>query len=90
MWPNSFVGWGNGFCNWGPSFGSGPWFLGWLFPLLFWGFIIYCFIMLAKMLFSRGQSNESDIALEMLRQRFASGEIDQQEFDTRKSILVSK
>lgn len=90
MWASNFLGWGNGFCNWGSSVGAGPWFIGWLFPLLFWGGIFYLFFLLIKQIFSRGQSNESDAALEIVRQRYASGEIDQQEFNARKSILASK
>jgi putative membrane protein len=81
MWPGNFVDWGNGFCNWGPSFGSGHWFMGWLFPLLFWGIILYFFIWLIKQFIPRRQS-KSDSALEILRKRYAAGEITQQEFAT--------
>lgn len=87
MWGSGFGEFGNGFCSWGPSFGHGPWFFGWLFPILFWGIIAYVVFKILSNLFSGGQTNPNDSALEILRNRFASGEINEQEYTCQKTIL---
>lgn len=81
--------WGtNSFCGWGPSFGHGPWFIGWLFPILFWGLIAYLVFSLIKSLFSSStRSSQSDAALGILRNRFAAGEIDEKEYNAQKAVL---
>jgi uncharacterized membrane protein len=70
--------------------GLGPWFL---FPMLM------CFAMMAIMMLfmshghmgRSGHTDEppSDPALDTLRQRFASGELTQQEFVERRQQLLS-
>lgn len=87
MWGSNFNEWGSGFCSWGPSFGHGPWFLGWVFPLFFWGFIAYLLFSTTRYFFSGNRSNQNDGAFEILRNRFASGEINEQEYTTQKSVL---
>jgi putative membrane protein len=90
MWGSNFTEWGSSFCSWGPSFGHGPWFMGWVFPLLFWGFIAYIIISIIKRLFSGNQVDQGDSALTTLRNRYAFGEINEQEYKAEKSILASK
>ena len=87
MWGSSLHNWGNHFCSFGPSFGHGPWFLGWVLPVLFWGCIIYLVISAFSSLISNKTARKNDSALEILRQRFASGEINEQEYSSRKTIL---
>jgi putative membrane protein len=87
MWGSGFAEFGNGLCGFGPSFGHGPWFLGWLFPIIFWGIIIYLVFSILKHFFSGNSSNRNDSALETLRNRFAAGEIDEQEYTTKKMTL---
>ena len=87
MWGANVSEWGNSFCGWGPSFGHGPWFMGWLFPLLFWGLIAYLAFSVLKQLFSSNRSNHSDSALEVLRNRFAAGEINEKEYSAQKAVL---
>jgi putative membrane protein len=86
----NFQGWGNGFCGFGPSFGHGPWFIGWVFPLLFWLLIAYLVVGIIKSSLSWKRGKTNDAALEILRAKFAAGEIDDQEYSTRKAVLNSK
>ncbi|MCF8070715.1 MAG: hypothetical protein K9L30_19210 [Desulfobacterales bacterium] len=90
MWGLNFNEWAGGFCSWGPSFGHGPWFFGWVFPLLFWGFIAYLIFSTISHFSPGSRSNQNDNALNILRNRFASGEINEQEYNLQKSILGSK
>ena len=82
--------WGNSFCGFGPSFGHGPWFIGWIFPLLFWLLIAYLSVSIIKSLFSWKHDKADDAALEILRAKFAAGEINDQEYSARKAVLNSK
>jgi len=87
MWGSNFSEWGSSFCGWGPSFGHGPWFLGWIFPILFWGIIAYIVVSIIRHLFSGKRSKQSDSAFNILRNRYASGEINEQEYKAQKTIL---
>ena len=87
MWGLNASDWDNSFCSFGPSFGHGPWLLGWVFPLLFWGFIAYLIYSVIRSLFSNKTAGQNDSALELLRNRFASGEINEQEYTTQKAVL---
>ncbi len=75
MWP--LYGWGFG----------GFW---WIMPILmivFWGLIIWGIVMLVRKssLPSSGPSGES--ALEILKRRYAAGEIGKDEFEEKKKAL---
>ena len=73
------MGWGGGW-GWG-------WF-GIVHMVLWWFLIILGIVVLAKWLFGGGgRSTERDRALTILRERYARGEIDKQEFDARKRDL---
>ncbi len=74
---------GNWFCGPGAFF-PGP--LGWIVTLLFWALIIYLVFRLVKALAAR-RSGPDARALETLRQRYARGEIDDDEFRRMKSEL---
>lgn len=87
MWGSNVSDWGNSFCGLGSSFGHGPWFLGWVLPLLFWGIIVYLIYSVIRSLFSNKIEQKNDSALELLRKRFASGEINEQEYTTQKVVL---
>jgi putative membrane protein len=81
MWGADMMGWGGG---WGWS-----WF-GIVHMVLWWFLIILGIVVLAKWLFGGGgRGAESDRALTILRERFARGEIDKQEFDARRRDLGS-
>jgi len=58
-----------------------------LMMLVFWGLIIAGLVLGVRWLAGQGRAAGRDEALEILRQRYARGEIDKQEFDTRKRDL---
>jgi len=86
----NFGHWGYNLCGFGSSFGHGPWFLGWIVPLFFWGFIIFVIYSMVKSLFGGRDNRQTDSAMEILRNRFASGEVDEKEFDAQKAVLSKK
>lgn len=79
---------------WG-DWGSMGWGAGWgvfgaVHMLLWWVLIILGIIVLAKWLFGgfpRGERDTRDRALEILRERFARGEIQKDEFEQKKRDL---
>ncbi len=83
-------GFGSGFGqygNWvcGPgAFFPGP--FGWIVTLLFWGLIIYLLIKLFGALFSGKKGNPSS-NLDTLKERYARGEIDEDEYRRMKTEL---
>jgi len=90
MWGQHFNNWTSNFCGFGPSFGHGPWMFGWIFPLLFWGIIIFVVFSIIKSLTGRSTDRQDDIAMSTLRNRFASGEINEKEFADQKAVLNGK
>ena len=74
--------------GWGMSWGWG----GMLFQLLFWLVIIFLIVWGVKQLAERShnsnQLTRKDNALEILRERYAKGEIDKQEFESKKRDLT--
>jgi putative membrane protein len=55
--------------------------------LVFWALVIAGLILTLRWLMRQGGAVRHDEALEILRQRYARGEIDKQEFETRKRDL---
>lgn len=64
----------------GELFGHGLW---WLLPLLM---IVFCLVMMRGCRRSRGDPG-GDEALEILRKRYARGEIDEREYQEKKRSL---
>src|SRR5262249_10795434 len=58
-----------------------------LMMLIFWGLVIAGLVGGLRWLVGQGRPGGRDEALEILRQRYARGEIDKQEFETRKRDL---
>jgi len=58
-----------------------------LMMLVFWGVVIVAIVLGIRWLVSQGGHPSSDTALEILRQRYARGEIDKQEFEAKKRDL---
>ena len=58
-----------------------------LMMLVFWGLVMAGLIVGLRWLIGQGRSGGRDEALEILRQRYARGEIDKQEFEGRKRDL---
>jgi putative membrane protein len=81
--------WGPGMMgNWG--YGMMGWF-GPIMMLVFWGLLILVLILLARWLWMTSQKNQgqtkSESALDILKRRYASGEIDREEFEQKKKDL---
>jgi putative membrane protein len=69
--------------------GSGYGMVGGLMMLLFWGVVIVL-VVLAVRWFADNRSGENRgkrDAIDILRERFAAGEIDEEEFENRKKVL---
>ena len=54
---------------------------------VFWLIMIIGFVVGIRWLFGKGKGAPPDSALEILRQRYARGEINQDEFETKKKDL---
>jgi putative membrane protein len=55
--------------------------------ILFWVLIIVAVVLGIRWLMGQGKESQSDSALEVLRQRYARGEINKEEFESRKKDL---
>jgi putative membrane protein len=75
---------------WGPGMmGSwGPGWMGWfgsVMHLLFWGLVVFVLFLLARRLWSSSQSSsevmKNESPMDILKRRYASGEIDREEFE---------
>lgn len=58
-----------------------------LMMLVFWGLVIACLVVGLRWLMGQHHVGGRDAAMEILRQRYARGEIDKQEFDVRARDL---
>ena len=78
--------------DWGghPMWGMwGVWGLGMMLAMLtFWVLVIVGLIALVRWLVTQGRESRTDTALEILRQRYARGEINKEEFDAKKRDLA--
>ena len=89
-----------GWQGYGYGYGMmGPWMMGgfggmWFMPILmivFWGLVIWGIVALVRGAASpnnSGSSNQVDSALEILKRRYARGEINKQEYEEKKKDLV--
>lgn len=73
--------WGN---MWGGGFG-----FGWIFMLVFWGLIIWGIFALVRGVGGHGSHKEhgEKTPLDILKERYAKGEINKEEFDAKKKDL---
>ncbi len=71
---------------------TGGWGFGWGFMVLFWVLIIVGIVALVKWMGTSsnagGRSGNESKALDILKERFARGEIDEQEFQKRKHEMA--
>jgi putative membrane protein len=66
----------------------GVWGLGMLLLMLvFWGLVIAGLVLAVRFLLRLGAEPRSDTALDILRQRYARGEITKEEFDAKRRDL---
>lgn len=75
--------------NWGMMGGFG---MGWFMPIfmiIFWGLIIWGIVALIRGLTSGSDtSKQTDSALEVLKRRYARGDINKQEYEEKKKDLT--
>jgi putative membrane protein len=73
------------------GFGMGFGILGFFIMVLFWGLVIAGIVFAVRWIFSSGAVKSSpghEAPVEILKRRYARGEIDRQEFVTRKQELL--
>lgn len=73
---------------WGGMAGGG-WGFGWLGMIVFWALIILVFVALVKWLSARNGPASEVTPLQVLKQRYARGEIDEKEYERKKHNLES-
>jgi putative membrane protein len=75
--------------GWHPMWGMwGAWGLGMMLLMqLLWVLVIGGVVLGIRWLATQGRESRSDTALEILRQRYARGEINKEEFDAKKRDL---
>lgn len=79
--------------GYGHMFGSGLGFgLGWIFEIVFWGLIIWLLISLLRCkghgcCGMRGEQGKGEDAQEILKKRYAKGEITKEQFESMKKDL---
>jgi putative membrane protein len=94
----AFAQW-RGYGDWHMGSGMmGGWGMGWfggIFMLVFWALVIVGLIFLIKWLIqstkgeSGGRAGSSSRSLDILRERYARGEIDKHEFEEKRKDLLS-
>lgn len=68
---------------------GGVWGIGMMFMMfLFWILVIVGLVLAVRWLIREGKERRSDSALEILRQRYARGEINKEEFEVKKRDLL--
>jgi putative membrane protein len=77
--------------NYGGDFGwmAGMGGLGMFFGLLFWLALMALIVWAVTALFGRSSSNAQTDALDILKRRYAAGEINQGEFETARRTLAA-
>lgn len=74
--------------SWGMHPMWGMWGIGMLlFMLVFWGLVLAAVVVGIRWLLQQGRPARADTALDILRERYARGEIDREEFMARKRDL---
>ncbi len=76
------------------EWGWGHMIFGSLFMLLFWVALIVAAVLAVRWLIGFGQGSSrtasGDSSLDVLRERFARGEIDREEFEERRKVLTGR
>ncbi len=85
------IGYWNGYETYGNMGGWGP--IGFLVMIVFWALVIALVIVVLKR-FANNEGifpiNRRSSALDLLKERYAKGEIDTEEYEERKKILLRK
>ncbi len=73
--------------GWGNMMGWGFGIFGWLFMLAFWALVILGIAALIRYLTTQSQNQNGKTPLEILKERYAKGEINRKEFEEKKKDL---
>ena len=76
-------GYGYGHGDWG----WGHWIFGGAMMVIFWGGLLLLIVLLVRWLGRAEQSSTGSSPLDILKERYARGEIDKKEFDERSRVL---
>ncbi len=72
--------------HWNYGWGMG---FGWLFMIIFWVLVVLGVVYLLKLVSGGARREEKrDTALDILKQRYAKGEITKEEFEEKKKDLL--
>ena len=75
--------------NFGGPYGHGMWGLGPVFMMIFWALIVIGIIYCVKGILGRScQTPKQETALDILKKRYAAGEITAEEYDVMKAKLT--
>lgn len=81
------MGWGCPGTGYG-MMGGGYWgFFGWLFMVLFWAAVILVIVYLFRQIRGPAVPAAGETALDVLKRRYASGEITKEQFDEMKKEI---
>ncbi len=69
------------------NYGWGMGFGGWFFMLLFWALVILGLVYLVKLIIGAKGEERAETALDILKKRYAKGEIGKEEFEEKKKDL---
>jgi putative membrane protein len=64
-------------------------FFGFFFMILFWGLIILGVVSFVQWISKQGTEEKKSPAMTILEERYAKGEINKEEFETKKKDLIS-
>ena len=73
----------------GHMWGGGNWLFGGLMTVVFWGLIIGLIVLAVRGYSGRPDAATEQSALDILKKRYARGEIDEEEYERRKTKLES-
>ncbi len=73
---------------WGMHSMWGPWGIGMmLMMLVFWGLVVVALVLGIRWLITQGREPPADSPLDILKRRYARGEIDKEEYEAKKRDL---
>lgn len=72
--------WGN--YGWGMGMG-----FGWLFMIVFWMLVIAGIVFIVRLVAGGEKRNPEETALDILKKRYARGEISKEEFEEKKKAI---
>jgi putative membrane protein len=77
--------------NWGYGYGLGSFgmIFGWIIMIAFWALIIWGGIAFVQWLVNQGSQKKGDTGIDILKERYAKGEISKEEFESKKKDLNS-